>query len=90
MNIPIQICTEDCQCWAQWRVARVHKIEVSKEQQEKMDAGKLAPMGNRLETVGHVCGEHKKKLEASDHDLKFAFIGALPIGAHHTQFRPHR
>lgn len=78
----IQLCTEGCPNWAQWRVAKVRAAELDTK-------GKLVPKGMQIETVGHVCGEHKKKLETSDPALKFSFIGALPLGTQHSIARPN-
>lgn len=61
-----------CGQWAQWKMARPIKGPDPKDSTKQIVL--------RFETVGILCGQHKREIEAKpfESDLRFAFVGAVP------------
>jgi hypothetical protein len=75
-------CTEaPCSNWAQWRITTPATDEKGKVLVDKN--GKIL----RLVTIGLVCGQCKNRIEKTprEQELRFNFIGAVPLGAKSSQ-----
>jgi hypothetical protein len=83
----MQLCTyrEPCSSWAQWKESEIVTAEPSEKDKQLIAERKLAPPGAIFVTVGYLCGAHKRVQERAQPDHRFAFVGAVPDGAHYSQ-----